>query len=127
MEARRAAFQYDLVRMGKTLDIAGTHRFPWDDVILLARRLQFDPSSALATEIHGRVWSIEAQLLADVVDLLAIANWQRQGKKSAKKPKPVERPWRKPKSTRLGSQPIPISQFNDWWDSTPPEGHENRG
>lgn len=117
MEARRAAFQYDLVRMGYTLDAAGSRRFPWDVVVLLSRRLQTDVSSALATELHGRVWSIEAQLLADLIDLTALGNWQRQGKKHAKKPKPIDRPWRKSKAQKLGSMPIPISQFDDWWDS----------
>lgn len=46
-----------------------------------------------------------------------MANWQRAGRKTAPKPKPIPRPWEKPKTTTLGKEPIPISQFNDWWDS----------
>jgi len=37
-------------------------------------------------------WSTEAYMLAGVIDLLAVANWQRSGKKSQPKPKAVKRP-----------------------------------
>lgn len=117
MEARRAALAYDLVKIGRSLDDLGTPALSWSDLIVIARLIQRDHSSELATEIHGPRWSIEAQLLADVVDVLAIANWQRAGKKHAPKPKPVERPWRKSKTRKLGSKPIPIAQFDDWWES----------
>lgn len=70
----------------------------------------------LALELHGPVWSVEAQLMAEATDALNMANWQRGGRRSAPKPKPIPRPWLKPKHTTLGSDPIPISQFNDWWD-----------
>ena len=119
---RRAALAYDLLKRGQSLDDLGTRRLSWSDLVITARLIQHDHSSALATELHGQRWSIEAQLLADVVDLLAVANWQRGGKKHAPKPKPVERPWRKPKVTKLGRDPIAISQFNDWWDSQAPRG-----
>jgi hypothetical protein len=103
--------------MGRSIDDAGTEALPWTDLVILTRGLQAEPTSALATEIHGHRWSITDQLLADLVDLVAMGNWQRQQKKHAPKPKPIERPWRKPKVTKLGKDPIPVSQFNDWWDS----------
>jgi hypothetical protein len=37
------------------------------------------------------LWTLEAQLLAQIADLLAGANWQRSGGKS-QKPKPIKRP-----------------------------------
>jgi len=75
------------------------------------------PTSALAEAMHGPRWSITDQLLALIYDVLNIGNWQRAGKRSAPKPKPLLRPWQKAKSTSLGSDPIPISEFADWWDS----------
>lgn len=57
------------------------------------------------------------QLLAAVVDLLQVSNWQRAGKKHAPKPKRLRRPWEKPKGRQLGAKPIPISKFDAWWDS----------
>jgi hypothetical protein len=37
-------------------------------------------------------WSTDTHLLANVVDLLAGANWQRGGGGSARRPKPLQRP-----------------------------------
>lgn len=83
---------------------------------MLVKRWLKTPSSATYESVNGVMWSVEAQLVAALVDLTQIANWQRAGKKSAPKPKPIERPWQKPKSQTIGRDPIPISQFNDWWD-----------
>lgn len=83
----------------------------------MVRRFQADPSTATSRAIHGEHWSVTDQLLAAVVDLLQAGNWQRAGKKSAPKPKPLRRPWERPKGRKLGASPIPISKFNDWWDS----------
>lgn len=113
----RAAIQYDLITRGLSLDQLGSEAFTWYDLMVFARHVQVDPHSALATELHGPAWTIEAQLLATIVDILGIANWQRAGRKSAPKPKRLPRPWEKPKSTSLGKDAIPISSFNDWWES----------
>lgn len=50
--------------------------------------------SATARAIHGEVveWGATEHLLALVADLLAQANWQRQGDKGKPAPKPVDRP-----------------------------------
>jgi hypothetical protein len=49
------------------------------------------------------------QFLARVVDLLALANWQRSGKKRGRKPKPVPRP---KQQTRIGSTPRPLDEMD---------------
>lgn len=50
--------------------------------------------AALWREIHGEAatWGPTEHLLAVAVDVLQGANWQRAGKKSAPRPKPIERP-----------------------------------
>lgn len=63
----------------------------------------------------GGGWSVTDYLLAIVADHLAMANWQRQGKKGAPKPKPIPRPGDN-NSAKYGEDPIPISEFNDWWE-----------
>lgn len=60
-------------------------------------------------------------LLALVGDLLAVANWQRQGKKNARRPKPIQRPGQPKQGTTYGADPIPVSSFDEWWDN-PEEG-----
>lgn len=111
------ALQYDLLTRGLSLDLLGTEAFSWYDLMAFQRHVQADPKSALTTELHGPTWSIEAQLMAVAVDLLGIANWQRAGRRSAPKPKRIPRPWEKPKTTALGKGAIPISEFDDWWES----------
>lgn len=86
------------------------------DLLLLVKRFQATPGSALATLLWGPMWSVEAQLLALIADGINVGNWQRIGKKSAPKPKPIPRPWEKPKTQTLGKDPIAVSKFNDWWD-----------
>lgn len=114
---RRAALQYDLLKRGLTLENLGTEGLTWYDLGVFVQMVQYEHDSALARELHGQVWSIEGQIMANVYDVLALANWQRAGKKHAPKPKRLPRPWEKAKATVLGSSPIPISKFNDWWDS----------
>lgn len=81
------------------------------------------PGSALARDLQPELaaWAsgtVTADLLAHVVDLLAAANWQRQGKKTAAKPKPLPRPGRAPADgQRYGSAPIPVGDFDDWWNN----------
>lgn len=117
----RQALQYDLLVRGLTLESLGTLALTWYDLLVFVKYVQTEPNSALARELHGPTWSIEAQLMAIVADTVAVANWQRAGKKSAPKPKRIPRPWEKPKSTVLGKGAIPIGQFKDWWDSHKPK------
>lgn len=110
------AVEYDLLMMGKHIDQLGTPALSWRDLLVLVHRWLKVNSSATFESANGVVWSIEGQLLAAVIDLTQSANWQRAGKKSAPKPKPLPRPWLQPKTQSIGRDPIPISQFNDWWD-----------
>lgn len=98
---------------------------------MLVRGFQRDPTSAIATALHGTHWSVTDQLLAGLYDLLQQANWLLQKLRNPKgnipRPKPLERPWQKSKSQKLGSEPIAISAFDDWWDQAGEEAeHERR-
>ncbi|MDO5676505.1 MAG: hypothetical protein Q4G35_03240 [Propionibacteriaceae bacterium] len=81
------------------------------------------PTSALRREL-GRDWSATDYLLALIFDALAVANWQRQGKKSAPKPPLLPRPGQQDENNRrFGADPIPASRFDDWWE----EGGQSDG
>ncbi|PMQ19281.1 hypothetical protein CIK84_11260 [Glutamicibacter arilaitensis] len=78
--------------------------------------------SAIARAMHPEVaaWAngeVNAQLLALIGDMLAEGNWQRAGRKNAPHPKPIDRPGAENGSRSFGKDPIPISQFDDWWES----------
>ncbi len=87
---------------------------------MLVRGWQRTAGTALQEAMYGTIWPVHTQLLAEVVDALNIANWQRGGRKNSPKPKRIPRPWEKKRAQTLGSDPIPISQFDDWWDAQEP-------
>jgi len=108
-----------LLAIGLRLDDLGTGRLSWRDLYVVIHRA--GPSSALMREVQPELsaWAsglVLADLMAHAVDLLAGANWQRGGKRTAPKPKPIPRPGRKSEAQRYGSDPIPVSDFDAWWD-----------
>lgn len=119
IDEHREAVEYELIRAGYRLRDIPTEALNWRDLYVMVRQWQAEPGNAFSRSFHGyTLWTTGEQLLAHAVDVLAIGNWQRQQKASAQKPKKIPRPWEKAKdSRRLGSDPIPISQFDDWWDS----------
>lgn len=79
-------------------------------------------SSSIARAMHPETaaWAngeVTAQLLALIGDMIAEGNWQRAGRKNSPHPKPIKRPGVDSGDKTFGSEPIPISQFNDWWES----------
>ena len=98
--------------LGLRLRWLGSERLTWGD--LRAIVMHSGPKSALRRAL-GNDWEVSDYLLATVVDLLALANWQRQGKKGAPKPRPVPRPG-SDKSVKYGADPIPVSEFSEWWE-----------
>lgn len=112
------AIEFDLLTTaGRSLDELG-ESLSWRDLWVLVMRWQKTAGTATSEAIHGVVhWSTADQLNAMLVDLIAFGNWQRAGRKNAPKPKRLTRPWEKKRAQKFGSNPIPISKFNDWWDS----------
>ena len=56
---------------------------------MLIRALVRTPGTLLYGDLIGDDWSRSDHLLAVIADLLGMANWQRQGKKGAARPKPI--------------------------------------
>jgi hypothetical protein len=62
------------------------------------------------------LWSVDTYLLASISDALHNANWQRGGGKGMR-PTPIKRPNDKQNEQRFGSEPILISEFDEWWEA----------
>lgn len=115
-----------MTRCGATLgDIPD--RIPWTALRSFTEHL--DASSALVKELNPDVadWQGPARvpmILADLYDLLATFRWQyetahlKKGRKKPKRPKPYERPGARTDDggRRIGRDPIPIKDFDDWWE-----------
>ncbi|ALY09795.1 tail assembly chaperone [Arthrobacter phage Preamble] len=115
LREHRGAIEYTLLSMGLRLDWLGSDDLDWRELWQIIAHTQM--GSALAESMHGEQsrWKITDYLLAMVADALHDANWQRGGGKGAQ-PERVKRPGVKDKNTQsFGSEPIKISEFNDWW------------
>lgn len=111
------ALEYDLLCSGRSLDELGDS-LSWRDLQVLVRRWQVTPGFALCDAVQGHeLWSTTDQILAELVDELRRNSWLTAGKASAPRPKRTPRPWEKPSTKQFGSDPIPLSQFDDWWES----------
>lgn len=114
------AVEYHLLTLGLRLDELGSGRLSWRDLWVVCS--QAPPGSAIHRSVDPEraAWASgesNAWLLALVADALADGNWQRQGKPNARKPDPVPRPGEKKKGAVFGSEPIKVSEFDEWWDS----------
>lgn len=109
------AVEGELIRQGLRLRQLGSDRFTWSD--LRAVLYTVTPGSPLGVAL-GLPWGGVEYMLANVVDLLAAANWQRGGDKRIKKPKPIKRPHEKDDDRQtFGAEPVAASEFKDWWDN----------
>lgn len=109
-------------RLGVT--IAQAHIIGWRNVAQWARHL--DESSATYRAIHPEEASFasalgRAALAADQFDaIMALGRLvaSAHGARGVRQAKPYPRPWAKDKDeTKFGSDPIPASEFNDWYYS----------
>lgn len=111
------AIEYDLIQFGLRLEWLGTPALSWRDLLVIVRGR--GPQSRLSFAMDGEqvLWTQTDYLLAAVIDVLQEANWQRAGKPNAPRPKRVARPGVKDDegTKKYGRDPIPISEFNDWW------------
>ena len=85
---------------------------------MLIRRWQKTPGNAFAAAMNGgtEVPSWGEQVLALVYDAMqGIAFILKRGK--GQRPKRLARWWEKRKEHKFGSDPIPLSQFDDWWEA----------
>ena len=95
--------------------------FGWANLLTFVHHLP--PTSAVYREYYGDASEFSSDLkqnaiLADVFDAIQALTYtyaKAHGGKG-KKPKPYPRPWRVDDGAQhIGSNPIPISEFNDWY------------
>lgn len=90
--------------------------------------LHLPPDSELAKESDSdaperAAWldgSLVAPLLASLIDSNNFGRWEYAAsisKRKPRKPKRVKTPWGDRDERRLGSDPIRVADFEEWWNS----------
>ena len=125
IEQHGPAIDYDLMTMTNyTLrDVGGA--LPWG--ALLHFLMYLPRTSAFSREVRPttdeEMWAngnVTAALLADIYDAIHQLNNNVMAKGSGRSPravKPYKRPWAKANERHVGKDPIPISEFEDWWEN----------
>lgn len=117
------ALDYDLMtRLGGRVSQVGK-TIPWDALSVFVRWLP--PDAALYRSMHPKEWQFRQQqpyLMADLYDLVSIlrAEYEAAHTKGGKvtPPPPYPRPGvEDPNRKKIGSDPIPVSKFEEWWDA----------
>lgn len=123
LDEHGGAVEYDLIALGLRLDDLGTERLTWRDLWVIVQHSPRESAIARAVGAEEAVWSLTDHLLATVIDVLNIANWQREnagrprGKSPTRRPKRIPRPGVEGEHKTVGSEPIPIKDFEAWWDA----------
>lgn len=130
------ALEYDLMtRCGATLDDVPA-RIPWTALRSFVTHL--DASSALVKEQDPDIAGWQGtdrvpMLLADAIDAINVFRWQFEcantpkKKRRPKRPEPYPRPGvgKGDDGQKVGRDPIPVSEFDEWWSGeTHPKGTE---
>lgn len=126
VDDHRDAVAYHLITLGLRLRWLGSSRLSWEDLRVIITAAP--PGSPLHWDLDPEraAWNsgaVNAYLLALVVDVINAGNWQRARKRTAPKPKPVPRPGDSNKGAVFGSEPVPVSQFDEWWNT--PDSEED--
>lgn len=110
------AVEYDLIALGLRLEWLGSERLTWCDLRAIIHQAPRDSAVARSTLGEHAPWDLASHLLASVVDALHAIIWQLGGGKGPR-PKLLPRPGSKQQSMSFGSDPIPASKFEEWWNS----------
>lgn len=122
LDAHGGAIEYDLItRAGMSLDDVPA-RISWRALGVFVRHL--DVSSAYVREVEPEAaswlapWALRP-MLADLYDLVSSLNYNlvaANSKHRPRKPKPYPRPGKRENETVIGRDPIPIKDFDAWWN-----------
>lgn len=102
------------------------YQLSWEALFAFIAHLDSESAYYRTVEPDTAFWmggSGVQNLLASVVDQLAILVWQntKDGQKGRRRPKPIKRPWSKDSTDRIGRGAIPATEWDAWWG----DGSEN--
>ena len=83
--------EYDLIALGLRLDMLGTDRLDWRDLLVIVEQ---SSSESARSRSQREGWTDMAMLLAAAIDTLRVLAWQQteDGSKGRNQPEPIPRP-----------------------------------
>lgn len=90
--------------------------FGWDELINFSRHLPVSSATHRALNKDMAEWDSslkQSMILADIFDAVRMFNFSFA--KKGEPPKPYKRPWTANGAQRIGSKPIPIKDFKQWY------------
>lgn len=108
------AVEYDVLRHGHRLRDLGSDRLTWRDLRIILSQQKPSESALWMEQNPDHMWGLPEFLLADVADTLHALFWAKtkDGAKNRNRPKPIERPGRRPE--RMGKKPLPLDEMAVW-------------
>ena len=112
------ALEYDLLtKAGRSLDELGGS-LSASSLLAFARHLGADSAPACEAD-PDVVWTLVPQLLARISDSLELLIWEytcvhSKGSRP-KPPRPIPRPGVESGEKRVGKDPIPVADFDEWY------------
>lgn len=112
-EGAREAIESDLIDKGLRLRWVGSDSLAWHELYAVIKNLGHGTAFHRYHNPEHQEWDIYAMLLADVVDTLRAANWQRANDRKSNYPKPIPRPGVEPDTQKFGGKPVSIEEMNE--------------
>lgn len=122
IEEHGSAIDFDLLTLTSysLFDIGAA--LPWSRFLSFVRHLPMGSALMRELEPEQALWSDgvrTADVLADIFDLLQSFKGtyvNAHSKRRIRKMEPYPRPWLKKQTKHFGKDPIPISEFDRWWE-----------
>lgn len=94
--------------------------FGWGELVNFSNHLPIDSATCRALKPEESKFASDLQrnaILADLFDAVSAfsAMFAKAHGGKGELPKPYPRPWTKSGAQKIGSKPIPISEFNKWY------------
>lgn len=113
IEKYEEALNYDCMSLGLRLRNVGSEEFTWGDLLTIVRHSPHSSALYRAMNPDETEWGLTEHLLAYVVDLSAVANWQRAQGKKKDYPKPIPRPGIEV-DKKFGKEAISMDDMKAW-------------
>lgn len=111
-DGARHALESDLIERGLRIRKVGSEDLAWHELFAVIDNLGVGSAFYRHHNPDASEWDIYSMLLADVVDSVRVANWQRGSGKRSEYPEPIVRPGYEPLKETFGGKPVSLEEMD---------------